>query len=150
MAEHYIVRNNPIPYFFRIVFLSNNFRDPLLRKFEKDFRFTRPEFSILVCLGLQNGISAIEISDITRQPQNTVSRGVLLLTQKKLIRKVTDKSDKRRNRLYLTKEGTAAHKVLMDYLTEANQKMVDCLSSKEKKQLENILAKMCSEAPSFS
>ena len=149
MTEHYIVRNNPVPYFFRIVFLSNNFRDPLLRKFEKDFRFTHPEFSILVCLGLQNGISAIEISDITRQPQNTVSRGVMLLTQKNLIRKVVDKSDKRRNRLYLTKEGFTAHRVLMEYLIEANQKMVDCLTGKEKKQLETILAKMCSEAQPF-
>lgn len=150
MAEHYIVGNNPIPYFFRIVFLSNNFRDPLLRKFEKDFKFTRPEFSVLICLGLQSGISAIEISDVTRQPQNTVSRGVLLLSQKKLIRKETDKQDKRRNRLYLTKQGLSKHKELMAFLIEANHKMVDCLSSKEKKQLETILGKMCSEAPSFA
>jgi len=150
MAEHYIVGNNPIPYFFRVVFLSNNFRDPLLRRFEKDFRFTRPEFSILICLGLQSGITAIEISDVTRQPQNTVSRGVFLLSQKKLIRKENDKLDKRRNRLYLTKAGLAAHKELMAYLIEANNKMVDCLSSKERKQLETILGKMCSEAPAFS
>lgn len=150
MAEHYIVGNNPIPYFFRIVFLSNNFRDPLLRKFERDFKFTRPEFSILICLGLQSGITAIEVSDVTRQPQNTVSRGVFLLSQKKLIRKVIDDKDKRRNRLYLTREGKSAHKELMAYLKEANEKMVDCLSAREKKQLETILGKMCTEAPSFA
>lgn len=149
MTVHYIVENNPIGYFFRIVFLSNNYRDPLLRKFKNDYDLTRPEFSILISLGFQEGISAIEISDITRQPQNTISRGVFLLSKKKLIKKVNDKEDKRIYRLYLTDKGRKVQKQLMTYLIEADAKMVDCLTSREREQLEKLLSKMCASAPTF-
>ncbi len=143
MKLHPIVTNNPIPFFFHIIYLSNNYRDPLLRLFEKEFDLTRPEFSILVCLGLQDGMSAIEISEITRQPQNTISRGVYLLCRKKLISKKNDKNDKRRYKLYATKKGTRKYQKIMVHLNEANDKMVACLTAKERKQLDVMLEKMC-------
>lgn len=147
MTAHYIVENNPIGYFYRIVFLSNNYRDPLLRKFKKDYDLTRPEFSILISLGFQECISAIEISDITRQPQNTISRGVFLLSQKKLIKKENDKQDKRIYQLYLTDKGRKVQKQLMTYLFQTDANMVACLTSREKDQLAKLLSKMCAAAP---
>ncbi len=150
MTVYSIVDDNPVPYFFRIVFLSNNYRDPLLRKIETRYKLTRPEFSILVCLGIKDGISAIDICDITRQPQNTVSRGVFLLSEKAHIKKVTEERDNRIKRLYLTAKGRTAHNQLMEYLVEADRNMVECLSAKEKEQLDRILAKMCSAIPPTS
>ena len=60
---------SPIPFFFRIVYLSNNYRDPLLRTIEHEYGLTRPEFSILICLHMRDGLSAIDICGVTAQPQ---------------------------------------------------------------------------------
>ncbi len=138
-----IVKDNPIPFFFRIVYLSNNYRDPLLRTIENDLGLTRPEFSILMCLAQRDGLSAIDVSEITRQPQNTVARGVLLLARKGLIRKETSKGDARRSHLYLTAKGGKAYASFIGLVKEANRKMIAGLTQTEVDRLDVILDKMC-------
>lgn len=134
---------SPIPFFFRIVYLSNNYRDPLLRTIERDYGLTRPEFSILICLHMRDGLSAIDICGITAQPQNTVGRGVALLLEKSMITKTADAEDGRRYYLHLTKKGERAYQSFIGILEEANARMIACLTERETEQLNALLNKMC-------
>lgn len=143
MGGDFIAEQSPIPFFFRIVYLSNKYRDPLIRQFEHELNLTRPEFSILVCLGQQTDLSAIDIAIITSQPQNSVSRGVWLLGEKGLIVKHPDAQDKRKYLLRLTKEGKAFYKKIIAELSDVNDKMIACLNAREKDRLETLLKKMC-------
>lgn len=144
MTRDAILKNNPIPYFFRIVYLSNNYRDPLLRTIEYELGLTRPEFSIILCLSQRDGLGAIDVSEITRQPQNTVSRGVYLLVKKGLIRKETNRGDARRSHLHLTAKGEKAYASFIGLVQQANDRMIACLTPAELKRLDALLDKMCS------
>lgn len=146
MTKTNMLEENPIPYFFRIVYMANNYRDPLLRMFEKDMNLTRPEFSILVCLGIDKSVSATDISEITCQPQNTISRGVLLLMEKGMLKRDKDEKDKRRHRLKLTQKGEKERKKVMTYLEHTDKLMVASLNSHERKQLGRLLTKICRNA----
>lgn len=143
MLRNSFLKKNPVPFFFRIQFLSNNYRDPMLRQIEREHKLTRPEFSIVVCLALRDGLSAIDIAEITRQPENTVSRGVYLLLRKKLIEKVPDPTDGRRYELSLTEAGCKAYEAVMPLMRQANSRMIASLDKDELKQLDKLLDKMC-------
>lgn len=143
MIRNTFLKKNSFPFFFRIQFLSSNFRDPLMRQIEQEYGLTRPEFSIMICLSLRPGMSAIDISDITRQPENTLGRGVSLLLDKGFITKEPDPKDGRRFRLFLTPQGREAQKSFMHLFVEANDDMIDCLTAAERKQLDGLLDKMC-------
>ncbi len=143
MIRNTFLKKNDFPYFFRIQFLSSNFRDPLLRRIEQEHGLTRPEFSILICLALRAGISAIDIADITRQPENTLGRGVSLLLEKGFITKEPHPADGRRYKLYLTDAGREQYQAFIHLFVEADQAMVECLTAKERADLDAILDKMC-------
>ena len=143
MARVDILKKNPIPYFFRIVYLSNNYRDPLLRTIEHELGLTRPEFSILLCLAQRDGLGAIDVSEITRQPQNTVSRGVFLLLKKGLIRKETNRGDARKSHLHLTAKGEKTYQSFIGLFKDADARMVACLTKSETDRLDALLDKMC-------
>lgn len=143
MIRNAFLRKNKFPYFFRIQFLSSNFRDPTMRKIEQHYGLTRPEFSILICLALRPGLSAIDVADITRQPENTLGRGVSLLLEKRFITKEPDPEDGRRYKLFLTDSGRASHKTFIHLFIEANDEMVAALTPTERAQLDKLLDKMC-------
>lgn len=143
MIRNAFLKKNPFPFFFRIQFLSSNFRDPMLRQIEQEYGLTRPEFSILICLSLRPGMSAIDIAEITRQPENTLGRGVSLLLDKQYITKEPDPTDGRRYKLYLTTTGRERYDSFIHLFVEANDRMVDCLTPKECEQLDALLDKMC-------
>ena len=143
MIRNAFLKKNSFPFFFRIQFLSSNFRDPMLRQIEQEYGLTRPEFSILICLALRPGMSAIDIAEITRQPENTLGRGVSLLLDKQFITKEPDPKDGRRYRLHLTRTGRDQYDAFIHLFTEANERMVGCLSAKELEQFDMLLDKIC-------
>lgn len=145
MIRNTFLKKNSFPFFFRVQFLSSNFRDPLLRQIEQQFGLTRPEFSILICLSLRPGMSAIDIAEITRQPENTLGRGVSILVEKAFITKEPDPADGRRYKLYVTPAGRETYESFVHLFVEANDEMVDCLTAKEREQLDHLLDKMCAD-----
>lgn len=143
MIRNTFLKKNPFPFFFRIQFLSSNFRDPMMRQIEQEYNLTRPEFSIIICLALRPGMSAIDVAEITRQPENTLGRGVSLLLDKQLITKEPDPRDGRRYKLHLTSKGRERYASFIHLFTESNDRMVECLNAKEREQLDILLDKMC-------
>ena len=66
-----ILDATPFPIGYRLAFLTNFWREPILRKMEKDFGLIRPELTVLMCLSFQSDVHARDICEVTEQPSNT-------------------------------------------------------------------------------
>jgi len=65
-----ILDATPFPIGYRIAFLTNFWREPVLRQMERDFGIIRPELTVLMCLSFQRNVHARDICEITEQPSN--------------------------------------------------------------------------------
>ena len=67
-----------------------------------EFGLTRPEIVILLALHFREGITASEFCEFSGHLKAGVSRAVIVLEKKGLIRRQTDKLDNRRRLLFMT------------------------------------------------
>jgi DNA-binding MarR family transcriptional regulator len=98
-----------------IIFLcaefSHRFSQALAAAFkEHKIEVTAEQFSILVVLWYQDGISQKEISEKLNRDKTTITRVLINMKRNKLIRQVTDAEDNRSNLVYLTAKGKAMQK----------------------------------------
>lgn len=140
--------NNPISIYFKIAFLANHYRDPTNKLVEQKYKLTRPEFAILFCLYQKDKISAVDIVELTQLPQNSLSRGATSLISKKLITKMPDPMDGRKNVLSITRKGNTTAKNFLSHLIDANQRLTSPLTNEEAKLFESLLDKICDATPS--
>lgn len=145
-----ILDGTPIPVGYRIAFIVNFWREPLLRRMEHEFGVTRPEWTTLICLIYQDGINSRDICQITEQPSNTVSRGVAALERKHLLTRIADSKDGRRTLLYLTEEGRKMHDKIMALFVQAEQSIMNSLSDNEAETLTLLLDKIARDVTRWS
>lgn len=138
-----IVGNTPLPLTYRIAFITNFYREPLLRRMERESGLIRPEWTVLICLAYRDGLNPRDICEITEQPRNTVSRGVAALVRKGLVRQETDPEDARRVLLWLTDEGRKTYAAVMPMFVEGEERVAAALSEEERATLEALLDKLC-------
>ena len=122
-----ILDASPFPIGYRIAFLTNFWREPILRQMERDFGIIRPELTVLMCLSFRRDVHARDICEITEQPSNTVSRGVASLEKKGLLTRTRDEVDTRRQVLNITKAGQDVHDRIMTLFEAAERRMLAAL-----------------------
>ena len=131
-------RSEPI----RLAFLTNFWREPLLRWMERETGIIRPELTVLMCLSFHRDLNARDICEITEQPSNTVSRAVGSLEEKGYITRERDAIDTRRRVLNITEAGQAVHDRLLTRFAEAEAKMLETLTPQEVETLTALLDKL--------
>ncbi|MCT4685550.1 MAG: MarR family transcriptional regulator [Roseicyclus sp.] len=144
-----ILDGTPLPVGYRLAFLTIFYREPLLRRIEREEGLIRPEWTVLVCLAYRDGLNARDICEITEQPSNTVSRGVATLLEKGLIRRAPDPEDARRSLLCLTEAGRAAYGRAMALFVEGEARMTACLDEAERATLIGLLDRMARAVPDW-
>lgn len=137
-----ILDATPFPIGYRIAFLTNFWREPVLRQMEKDFGIIRPELTVLMCLSFRENVYARDICEVTEQPSNTVSRGVASLEKKGLLTRSRDAVDTRRQVLNITQQGQGLHNEIMERFKSAEARMLETLAPEEAQQLQSILDKI--------
>lgn len=137
-----ILDATPIPVAYRLSFLTNFWREPLLRWMERETGLIRPELTVLICLAYQPDLYARDICEITEQPPNTVSRAVFSLVEKKFITRTRDQADARRQVLNITPQGRAQHDDLMTYFAASESRMLSTLNAQEVATLTKLLDKL--------
>ncbi len=142
-----ILSATPIPIGYRLAFLTNFMREPLLRRMEREYGLIRPEWTVLICLVFRDGLTSRDICEVTEQPSNTISRAVSALLDKDMIRRQIDPKDGRRKLLYLEPVGRAQHDVVMAWFAEAETHLTACLSDTERDTLEALLDRMGRDVP---
>ena len=137
-----ILDATPFPIGYRIAFLTNFWREPQLRKMERETGLIRPELTVLMCLSFKRDLNARDICEITEQPSNTVSRAVSSLEQKTFLTKQKDTVDTRRQVLNITSKGQAVHGEIMASFAKAETKMLGALNAQERQTLTGLLDKL--------
>lgn len=144
-----IVDGTSIRYAYRIAFLVNFYREPLMRRMEREFALIRPEWTVLICLSFQDGLNARDICEITEQPRNTISRAVHTLVEKGLLTQHMDTEDARRTVLRLTPAGRDLYARIMPMFEEGERRMLACLKPDELDQLDVLLDKLTRAVPDW-
>jgi DNA-binding MarR family transcriptional regulator len=98
-----------------IIFLSaefsHRFGQALAAAFKQhNIDITTEQFSVLVVLWYQDGISQKEISEKLNRDKTTITRVLMNMKKNKLIKQVTDAEDNRSNLVYLTAKGKEVQK----------------------------------------
>lgn len=137
-----ILDATPIPVAYRMAFIINFYREPLIRRMERDTGLIRPELTVLICLSFRSALNARDICEITEQPSNTVSRAVASLVGKGFVTSARDAVDTRRNVLAITEAGQAVHDRVMATFEAAECAMLETLEPEEVATLTRLLDKL--------
>lgn len=144
-----ILGGTEIPTAYKIGYILNFYREPSFRRIEAEFGLTRPEIVILLALHFREGITAAEFCEFSGHLKAGVSRAVIALEKKGLIRRVTDLADTRRQRLFLTDAGRELYSRYVPGLKAREAAMLACLSGSERKQLDRLLDKLAAHVPNW-
>lgn len=145
-----IIGGVPIPFSYRMAFITNFYREPLLRRMEQEYGIIRPEWTVLICLSFRDGLNPRDICEITEQPRNTISRAVAALVGKGLVSRDEDLNDARRKLLHITDRGRQLYEAIMPMFVERERRMLEHLDDAERRQLGQILEKLCRAAPAWA
>ncbi|WP_332694543.1 MarR family winged helix-turn-helix transcriptional regulator [Bosea sp. (in: a-proteobacteria)] len=144
-----ILDGTAIPTAYKIGYVLNFYREPSFRMIETEFGLTRPEIVILIFLTVRDGATASEFCEFSGHLKASVSRAVILLEKKKLIRRQPDPADNRRQLLYLTAEGRALYERYIPMLKAREAAMLACLDDAERGQLDRLLDKLAAHVPEW-
>lgn len=144
-----ILDATPFPIGYRLAFLTNFWREPILRQMEKEFGIIRPELTVLMSLSFRRDVYARDICEVTEQPSNTVSRAVASLEKKHLITRTKDSVDTRRQVLNITPKGQQIHDQIIGMFETAERTMMGELEAHEQAQLLGLLDKLARRVPAW-
>jgi DNA-binding MarR family transcriptional regulator len=145
-----ILDGTEIPTAYKIGYVLNFYREPSFRAIEMEFGLTRPEILILLALHFREGITASEFCEFSGHLKAGVSRAVIALEKKGLIRRQIDDQDNRRQLLFITKDGQDLYQRYIPMLRAREKAMLECLSKTERRQLDRLLDKLGAHVPNWA
>ncbi len=135
---------------YTIGYILNHYREPSFRGIETETGLTRPEIVTLIFLYRLEGVSAAEICAFSGHLKANVSRAVIALSRKGLIRRTVDRGDQRRQLLYITDAGRGMHDRFMPALEARQSAMLACLNERERAQFDRLLRKLAAHVPDWA
>jgi MarR family transcriptional regulator, temperature-dependent positive regulator of motility len=133
---------NPCWMSFRANWITHHYNQPIYDWIWRTYKLTAPEHVVLYALGLKQGITADDIAASSARPKNTLSRAVNGLLRRRLLTRVQDSKDRRRMRLYLTRQGQKIVADTVPLLVQHERAMIANLTASEQKQLNHLLTRM--------
>jgi DNA-binding MarR family transcriptional regulator len=117
------------------------------RRLYRDFRnnnisLTPEQWMVLQFLSLKDGISQQELANITYKDRPGITRMLDNLEKHALIARLADKSDKRSNKIFLTKAGATVHLQARNIVLQTMQDALVDISEEEIRAGEKILKKI--------
>jgi DNA-binding MarR family transcriptional regulator len=137
-----ILTDNPIPLAYRINYVANFYVGPLVGMLESSFKVTRAGWIVLFCLTRRPRLNAQQISIVTGRPKTSVAAAVKELQRKKLITKVIDAADGRRQVLHLTAAGKDMYQSIVGEFIKREKAMLQSLTATEKQELTRLFDKI--------
>jgi DNA-binding MarR family transcriptional regulator len=101
---------------------------------------------VLFCLTRQPRLNAQQISVVTGRPKTSIASAVKQLQKKKLITRVTDTADSRRQVLHLTEAGREMYRGILSHFVEREKAMLAGLTAAEREQLMRLFDKLIRNA----
>lgn len=145
-----ILEKNPIPVAYRLNYLANFYVGPLVKRIERTFNMTRPEWIVLFCLNQRSGLNAQQISNVSGRPKTSISAAVNQLQRKKLISRRTDRNDARRRVLHVTDAGQRTYAKILESFVAREADMMAGLDSNERQAFIELLNKVIDHSGSWA
>ncbi len=135
---------------YKMSYVLNFYREPSFRRIETELGLTRPEIVTLIFLNFREGVTASDICEFSGHLKANISRGIIALERKKLLRRVADPADNRRQRLFITPAGRALYARYIPALRERERAMLASLTRPERKTFERLLDKLVHDVPRWA
>jgi DNA-binding MarR family transcriptional regulator len=142
MKARGIIESNPTMIAYRMNFLTHTYLASASKFIEAEYGLLFHEWVVLFCLGLEDGLSAKDVTEVTGRPKNTISRAVHKLLELKLIARQAKATDARSQDLSLTHAGQAYYDEIVPRLQKTEQSIYDVLDPQEQAQLIALLGKV--------
>jgi DNA-binding MarR family transcriptional regulator len=144
-----ILNGTDIPLAYKMGYIINFYREPSFRAIEAQFGLTRPEIVILLALHFREGITASEFCEFSGHLKAGVSRAVIAMERKGLLRRQPDPTDQRRQLLFLTQAGRVLYRQYIPALRAREQALLACLTATERTRLDRLLDKLAAHVPDW-
>lgn len=103
---------------------------------------TVEQVGIIFKLTLSPGVTQKDLADFFVKDKTTIARVVTVMEKNALVQRVPCESDKRVNRLYITKKGKELHGVLANVALAAGEKATKDISEQELSICKTVLLKI--------
>jgi DNA-binding MarR family transcriptional regulator len=127
---------------FRMILIGSYFSTQPFAKLAEHHGLLRDEFTVLGILSDYGDMSANVICAMSGRPKNSISRGVIRLTARGLIKGRESPDDKRRTILSVEPEGRRLYTEALAIFDSRDQEIFGVLDDQELKQLDTLLAKI--------
>ncbi len=144
-----VLSGTEIPTAYKLGYVLNFYREPSFRAIEMEHGITRPEIVTLLFLHYREGVTASDICEYSGHLKANISRGIIALEKKGLVKRTLDRQDGRRQLLHLTAKGRALFARYIPGLKQRERDMLACLSVAEREQLDRLLDKLASHVPQW-
>jgi len=133
-----------LPY--RLSILSNRISGIIAQTYKNKFALSINEWRIMAVLGEYPGASADEVSVKVQTEKSIISRALQKLLKRQLVDREVDQTDRRRQNLKLTKTGYEVYQQIVPLSYDYENKLLECLSSEEQRQLDALIDKLYEHA----
>jgi len=127
---------------FRMILIGSYFATQPFAKLAEHHGLLRDEFTVLGILSDYGDMSANVICAMSGRPKNSISRGVIRLTGRGLIKGRESPKDKRRTILTVEPAGRRLYMEALALFDSRDQEMFGGLDAQELQQLDTLLAKI--------
>jgi DNA-binding MarR family transcriptional regulator len=132
---------NFLPY--RLSLLSNTVSQGIAEAYQKDHDLSVTEWRVVAVLGRFQGSTASEVVERTAMDKVAVSRAVKSLMEKGLVQRRTDKADRRRRQLFLTRgRGRRLLGQIVPMAKNYERGILEALNPDEFVQLDGLIGKL--------
>ena len=129
-----------LPY--RLSVTSNAVSDVIANAYHALFGLSIPEWRIVAILAERDRISQFDLCAVAHMDKVTVSRAAIKLVERGLVQRAPNLDDKRSHLLSLTPDGRALYEQVVPKALAVEDALIANFSSKEVKQLMNLLARL--------
>jgi DNA-binding MarR family transcriptional regulator len=127
---------------FRLNRLASAVSEYLSAIYRDRFGLGIPEWRVLVTLGPRRECTAQHIAVSTRMHKTRVSRAVAALTARGLIERAPSRTDRREQRLRLTRSGRRMLAALVPLALERERSLLSCLDAAQRRGLLQGLSRL--------
>ena len=133
-----------LPY--RLSVLANIVSRSVARLYAARFGLTIPEWRAMAVLGRGEPLSSNEIAARTEMDKVQVSRAIGRMEKAGLVRRATDRQDRRRGVLRLSAAGLRIYERIVPTALGYEKRLIAALSEEERRALDRLLAKLHARA----
>ena len=133
-----------LPY--RLSVLANIVSRSVARLYAARFGLTIPEWRAMAVLGRGEPLSSNEIAARTEMDKVQVSRAIGRMEKAGLVRRATDRQDRRRGLLRLSAAGLRIYERIVPTALGYEERLIAVLSEEERRALDRLLAKLHAHA----